>query len=116
METFHLKYRDTRPVLEVQLLNPDESIHDLTGVDAVYLHVWLPDDSKLMRTMTINPDPTTGIVSYTWLATDWTSTPGLAIGKHRMEYEVVDAVTGRLTFPNGSYDCLSILSDVGQGS
>jgi hypothetical protein len=142
MGIFYLKRRDTRTVLVAYLKNPDGSAHDLTGASAVHLHIRLSDGTRLIRPMVIDPTPTTGIVRYTWLATDWdaqtgtlvdgayptgglvvtpgTSGPGgfvIATGRneHRMEYEVVNG-TARLTFPNDGYDVLRITDDIGQGA
>ena len=139
MGVFYLKARDTRPILEVTLLQPDGSVYDLTGVTTVYLHILMNDGTELRRPMDINADPTTGKVSYTWVSGDWdVTTPtgsgtdanpytagGLFAGptpplttsdvEHKMEYEVVDSPL-RLTFPNDGYDTLRIVDDIGQGA
>jgi hypothetical protein len=122
---FHLKYRDTYPVLEVELLNPDGTVHDLGGAFSVTLHIRLSDGSAtLSRAMTIYDSPN-GIVRYAWQTTDWT-TGGLVVGpsvplapgvvEHRMEYEVVGPGSNRLTFPNYGYDTLRIITDFGQAT
>ena len=115
MARFYLKYRDTRPTIEVALTDPDGTAHDLTGADSVTLHIWLRGSSStvISRTMTINADPATGLVTYTWLATDW-DTGKLVLGTHRMEYEVKGPGTERLSFPNDTYDKLLIVTDLGQ--
>ena len=139
MAIFYLKARDTRPIIEVTLLQPDGSVYDLTGVSSVYLHILMNDQTELRRAMVIDVDPTTGKASYTWLSTDWGTssvvgsgtdndpytvgglfagpTPPLSTSdvEHRMEYEVVSGSL-RLTFPNDSYDTLRIVDDIGQGS
>lgn len=112
---FELKYRDTRPVLAVALLDPDGSAHDLTGASGVKLHIWLERGPALTRAMVLPGDLTTGVVTYTWLASDW-DTGNLALGTHRMEYEVIGAGTARLTMPNDGYDDLIVIADIGQGS
>ena len=114
MGTFYLKANDTRPVLEVTLLDPAGTAHDLTGATSVKLHIKLASGATLTKTMTVNVVPATGIVTYTWLAADWTSSPGLEAGMHRMEYEVIGPALARVTFPNDSYDTLAIVSDQGQ--
>ena len=120
VQQFKLKKRDTRPVLEVALKDPDGSAHDLSGADSVTLHIRLDDGTTISRAMDIDADPTTGIVTYTWQATDWTNDPGLYPGTHRMEYEVLGPSDARLTFPNGEdgsdpeYDELIITPDIGQ--
>jgi len=124
MAVFHLKLRDTRPVLRVNLLNPDGTPHDLTGVDAVHLHVLLTSGVLFSREMTIEGSPLLGEVGYSWVAADWSGSPALVASpslpppkgtlEHRMEYEVISG-TSRLTFPNNAYDILRVLADLGQG-
>lgn len=134
---FYLKFRDTRPILEVSLLNPDLSAFDLTGATGWKLHIRLSDGTtKLVRNLTVQGAATLGILRYTWIATDWNvaSTPdadssytigGLVLSptlpltagqlEHRMEYEIIGPASARQTFPNDGYDILRIVSDIGQG-
>lgn len=114
MGVFYLKQRDTRPVLEVILKNPDGSVHDLTGATVFKLHVLLATGGTVTRDMLVSGFPTDGKLRYTWLATDWTDPTPLVVGGHRMEYEVF-ATPSRLTFPNSGYDELRIVADIGQG-
>lgn len=113
MGVFILKYRDTQPVLQVTLKNPDALIHDLTGETVYKLHIKLQEGGTLSRDMTVVGAPTAGTLRYTWLATDWNA-GNLIVGTHRMEYEIVSA---RLTFPNkeSENDTLFISADIGQG-
>ena len=136
MGVFNLKYRDTQPVLEVALLNPDLSAVDLTG-STIKLHIRLADGAtRLIRDMVIQGDPLLGIVRYQWIATDWAAASGTTVDgayptggligptpivpsygrllEHRMEFEVING-TSRGTFPNDGYDTLTIITDVGQG-
>lgn len=145
MGVFTLKYRDTRPILEVELHDPPPlgaapgtvgPVHNLTGSTGWALFIWLADGTtKLKRTMVPDGNPLLGILRYTWVATDWDagSVPldgaftvgGLVVGpsiplalgarEHRMECEVVGPSPARLTFPNGGYDSLRIITDIGQG-
>ena len=113
MAVFHLKYRDTFPVLEAELLNPDDTAHDLTAATSVTLHVKLSATGEVFsRDMEIY-DIEGGIVRYAWDETDWTSGPALVVGRHLMEYEVLGP-NGRLSFPNGGNDILDIKEDLGQ--
>jgi hypothetical protein len=114
MARFYLKLRDTRPVLEVYLLDPDDTAHDLTSATDATLHIKLAGGTVLSKTMVIDGTPTTGIVRYTWLAADWDA-GGLVEGTHRMEYEV-QAGSSRLTFPNSGDDELIIRPDIGQAA
>lgn len=114
MADFYLKYRDTRPIIEVTLLDPDDAPYDLTNTDNVYLHIYLNNGTTVSKTMSINVDPTTGKASYTWQSTDWDA-GGLVKGRHRMEYEAVTGTT-RLTFPNDSYDTLNVKGDIADGA
>lgn len=114
MGRFYLKHQDTRPILEVTLLDPDETAHDLTGATDVKLHIILEDGTVLSRDMVIDSDPTTGIVRYTWQATDW-DTGNLVEGTHRMEYEALGPSAARLSVPNWRDDELVIVDDIGQG-
>ena len=43
MGEFKLKFRDTLPILEVELRNPDDTIHNLTGSGSWKLHIWRSD-------------------------------------------------------------------------
>lgn len=112
MATFYLKKRDTRPILEVALKNPDGTAYDLTGYTAT-LHVSKSDGTVVTRAMVVDAAPTTGIVRYTWVADDWVTAPAITTGVHRMEYEV-RAGLARLTFPNDGYDTLEVTEDLGQ--
>ena len=79
MGVFNLKYRDTQPVLEVALLNPDLSPADLTG-STIKLHIRLADGAtRLIRDMVIQGDPLLGIVRYQWIATDWDVASGTTV-------------------------------------
>ncbi len=126
MGTFYLKENDTRPALSVTLLDPDEVAYDLTGATTVYLNITLSDGTQLQKEMTVDDDPTTGIVTYDWLTADWDS-GGLVVSppiplpsrtnEHKMEYEVVGPTAARLTFPNSELgDILRITSELGQGA
>jgi len=135
---FNLKYRDTRPVLEVALKNPDLTVHDLTGSSAWKLHIRLEDGARLVRDMVPDGNLALGMLRYTWIAGDWNvgssldtdgsyQVGGLEAGpaipivagtrEHQMEFEVVGPAGARLTFPNGlpGYDTLRIITDIGQG-
>lgn len=115
MGRFYLKHEDTRPILEVTLKDPDDTAHDLSGVTGVKLHIYLEDGSAVVsRDMVIDADPTTGIVRYTWLTTDWAADK-LVEGTHRMEYEVLGPSTARLSFPNWRDHKLIVSADLGQG-
>lgn len=128
---FFLKYRDTRPILEVALKNPDLTPHDLTGSTGWKLHIWLSDGTKLIRDMAKFGADVNGVLRYSWVATDWDAVSGggtvggLVVGskvpllpgkvEHRMEYEVIGPAGERLTFPNDGYDTLRVITDIGQG-
>jgi hypothetical protein len=115
--TFYLKRGDTRPVLEVQLKNPDGSVHDLTGSTAWRLHVYVAQTVVFTREMTKQGADTLGTLRYAWQPADWaelpTPAPADRIGL-AMEFEVEGGSGHRLTFPNGGFDTLQILGDVDQ--
>lgn len=121
-EIFFLKYRDTRPVLEVVLKNPDKSVFDLTGPYVVTLMIKLNNGTVLTRPMPIFGSPLNGTVRYTWVAADW-GAGKLILGPqppfkpsdvhHLMEYEAVLG-TAKLTFPNDDWDVLRIYEDIGE--
>jgi hypothetical protein len=115
--THYLKHRDTRPGLVATLYDADGSVYDLTGVDAVWLHVSI-QGVTFTRQMTVDASPTTGRVTYLWLATDWTSNPALEVGVHLIEYEVQGPGAVRATFPNrnqvGYQHALEVGADIGQ--
>lgn len=113
MGVFVLKNRDTQPVLDVTLKNPDLSVHNLTGETGFNLHIKLQAGAVLTRTMTMVGAASAGTLRYTWVAADW-NVGNLVVGTHRMEYEIASA---RLTFPNkeSENDTLFISEDIGQG-
>jgi hypothetical protein len=126
-QIFWLKFRDTTPILEVALKNPDGSAFNLTGATKQKLHIYRNDGSVVSRDMVTLAPATNGIQRYQWLDADWdtgnvagylTVGPSLPLKptsvEHKMEYEVVNA-SGRQTFPNDGYDVLRILADIGQG-
>lgn len=117
MAVFTLKVRDTRPILEVALKNPDGSAHDLTGTTAWKLHIQVSPTVIFTRDMAIEGPQADGILRYTWQAADWDVLPTW-VRKYQpkeleMEYEVFGGAEPRQTFPNGGYDILRILGDVG---
>jgi hypothetical protein len=116
MAIFSIKYRDTRPVLEVALKNPDGSAHDLTGTTAWKLHIRLSSSTVMTRDLVKQGLDTAGVLRYTWVSTDWNagslpSVPAHSVKEFPMEYEVL-AGTVRLTFPNDGYDTLQIRGDL----
>ena len=117
-------------------------VHNLTGASACHLLIYLSSGIKLIRDMEIVAPATLGVLRYAWIATDWAAASGtqvdgaypiggLVVGpgvvkaggfvlpagqvEHRMEYEVLGPGAARMTFPNGDYDVLRIVSDIGQG-
>lgn len=118
MSAFNLKARDTRPILEVALLNPDGSAHNLTGSTAWKLHIYTSDSGPtITRDMVKEGADAAGLLRYTWVAADWNAgnlpipaTP-YTTEQLYMEYEVI-AGTSRLTFPNDGYDLLVIRGDL----
>lgn len=117
MAVFTLKVRDTRPILEVVLRNPDGTVHDLTGTTDWKLHIRISPNLVITRTMVKQGADTLGTLRYTWLPTDWDAgnLPAYVRAyqpKHlEMEYEVISG-TDKLTFPNSGYDLLKIIGDV----
>ena len=119
MSTFYLKRGDTRPILQVQLRNPDGSIHDLTGSTDWRLHIALPDGGVFTRAMTKHGNDVDGTVRYVWQPSDWgpDALPPLAptaVCTYAMEYEVIEGLNG-LTFPNSTFDQLQVTGDVTEG-
>lgn len=123
MAIFSLKARDTRPILEVQLKNPDGSNHDLTGSTAWKLHIQVSPTVVLVRDLTKQGPDADGTLRYSWAATDWDpavstdpklptpSTPWETV-ELEMEYKVLGGASSRMTFPNDGYDKLQILGDL----
>jgi hypothetical protein len=117
MSTFILKKRDTLPVLEIVLLDDKDDVlsyHDLAGATAVWLHVRLPDGTIFTRAMVVDAVPTSGIVRYAFVTTDWTTVPALTAGTHPMECEVLVGASSRRSFPADGDDRIVIPSDIGQ--
>ncbi len=115
MSDVYLKKLDILPILEVALKTPTGAAVDLTAATGVKLHISLGGlDTVLTRNMTVFGSPTNGVVRYQWVTTDWNA-GALIIGSHRMEYEVLGAASARQTYPNGGYDTLIVLQDLGQG-
>jgi len=85
MGVFILKYRDTRPILQVTLHDPaDEDdppgtlgpVHDLAGSTSWKLHIRLSDGTRLIRDMNKEGLDSAGTLSYTWVAEDWGAESG----------------------------------------
>jgi len=118
---YSLKYRDTRPILEAALKNPDGTAFDLTGATSWKLQIKLADGSALSRDMVVQGTATAGVLRYTPIATDWNvssgggTVGGFVVGEHRIEFEVIGPSTARSTFPNTGYDVMRIVADIGQG-
>ena len=117
MNVFYLKRGDTRPILEVQLKNPDGTIHDLTGSTDWRLNIYVADHVMTRLMTKVDPD-TAGLLRYAWLTTDWGpgGLPALAPAKekqYRMEYEVLSG-GHRMTFPNDRFDYLQLTGDLDQ--
>lgn len=117
---FNLKRGDTFPVIEVELLNPDETVHDLTGSTAWVLRVALSDGTFFHRAMSIYGDPEDGLLRYAWQATDWDElivSPDWELGfegkHHRMDYQVLGSGAAA-TFPNRGFHVLQISPDIGE--
>ena len=113
---FRLKYRDTRPVLEVALKNPDGTPHDLTGTTDWKLHIRVSASLTLTRDLVKFGADADGVLRYTWVATDWDAGNLPTVTPHglkalSMEYEVLGG-TQRMTFPNADYDRLEIRGDL----
>lgn len=125
MAVFTLKRGDTLPVLEVELLNPDGTPHDLSGktvVLRIHLSTGKSYATKLERTMTVQ-DAEGGVARYAWQPSDWDEgnleagpLPPLNPGEveHRMEYEAISG-SGRISFPSDSFDTLRIFPDIDGG-
>lgn len=123
-----LKFRDSRPVLEVFLKNPDATAYDLTGATIWKLHVLKNDKTIFTRDMVVTGSAALGCLRYTWVAADWVEgtaggfliagpTLPLAVGaaEHQMEYEIIGPSTVRATFPNDGFDTLRVTPDIAQG-
>lgn len=116
MAVHRLKRNDTRPVIKAQLLNPDGTANDLAGATKVWLHVKITGAAAAFsREMTV-VDSDNGIVSYTVVSGDWSSTPALKVGEHECEYEVLGSSDARGTFPNNENDSLIITQDIADGA
>lgn len=114
-QTFYLKHRDTLPVLEVALKDPDDTAHNLTGALSATLHIKLEDGTAVPgKAMAFDSDRLTGIVRYIWQALDWAPSGELVAGVHTMEYEILGPADARMTFPNDDEDNLAIRVDLGQ--
>lgn len=120
MSTFYLKSRDTLPILQVVLRNPDGTVHDLASSTAWKLHVELPA-TVFTRDLVKQGADAAGTLRYVWVADDWDPAnlagflpaPSSALVEYPMEYEVIGGTTARLTFPNTGHDTLRIIRDIG---
>lgn len=130
MAVFPLKQGNTRPILRVQLMEPDpdnpgkQRPFDHAGATGYRLNIHLADGSKLSREMVPvgaapgGGQPDTRKLEYVWIPTDWDpvsgggTVGGLVLGpqlpltpgerEHLMDYDVLGAGGAVLvTFPNG---------------
>ena len=109
---FDLTFGDELPILEVQLLNPDGSVHDLTGSTAWQLRIKVgaTPTPLVTRDMFIQGDPTLGTLRYQWQVADDAVLPR---GSHRMRYRVSRGTLTQ-TFParTTEADCLLVSDDL----
>lgn len=105
MNTVNLKRNDTKGIFN-DVLTVDGVAVNLSGILFLYFILRKPEKSiKQIATVT---NAATGAVSYQPVAADVN-----ASGKYRQEWEVVFADSRPLTFPNGDYNEVNILSDLG---
>lgn len=91
---FPVKRGDTRPYLQVQILNPDGSPYDLTG-HVVTFRMGLPGQARKVDGGNVTiVQATAGIVEERWQAGDLDT-----IGEYRAEF-VID---GNDTYPKDGY-------------
>lgn len=103
----YVKSGDTKVVFSATL-NDDAGVYDLTGCTVRFL---LSRKSAVSVTpfsddATIE-DENGGVVSYT-VGGNFPTAPGV----YRLEWEVTDSSGDVLTFPNDSYELLTILEDL----
>ena len=114
--TVTLKQNDTRPIQDITLLQPDPD--DPTALIAVDLT--LASSAKILAstspasmpaftsTLALASDRTTGIVTWTPIASDTA-----VVGKLLAEIQVTFAGGGVETYPNDGYFEISIVADLG---
>lgn len=118
MSKFYLKDKDTRPILQVALKNPDGTAHNVNASDnEVWLHIKLKGTTTVLsRQMEIETPSGGNVVRYEPDESDWADPNPLVVGEHPMEYEVLGPAGARLTFPNAGHDTLVITDDLGQAA
>lgn len=111
-EKIVMKRNDLLPVLETRL-DRDGSPVDLTDAVEVRLLVKRSSTIKINQTMTWDVDQTVnggkrGIVTYAWQTGD-TDTAA----EYSVEYQVMWSGNRPETFPDGGYDVLQVVKDLG---
>lgn len=100
------KQHDLWPPLVATLTDDDGPI-DLTNADHVTVF-WRGTAGSGDGRCTVDGDPTTGIVTYQWIAGD-TDNPG----SYDVEYEIMWPSTRPETVPNSGYRSIVIEPDLG---
>lgn len=101
---FYIKVGNTGPDLQVELLDEDGDVIDITGYSTIKFSMrnkrtgTTVIDGVAAVEVTVNP----GVIKYEWVAAD-TATPG----EYEGEFEVVLGSTQKISFPNKGF--ISIL-------
>lgn len=90
-----MKAGDTKPPLQVQILNPDGSPRDITA-DVVLFNMGLPGQTRKVNGEPVfKMAPTQGVCEYRWGANDL-NVPGV-------EYRATFVINGTDTYPKEGY-------------
>lgn len=114
MADFNIKRGDTSPAIESELQDTDGNAVNLTGATVRFLMKERGGDLTVDGEADLAADPTTGVVSYSWVAAVG-ETPGDTdvAGEYDAEWEVTFSDGTVQTFPNSTYLSVSVKKDLG---
>ncbi len=113
--TWYIKRGDTWPVLTASLTDATTGAAiDLTSVTAVKLLLRLAGTTTpyLEKTGAISSPASGGVVTYTFVAGDWTGSSALAPGTYEAEWQLTYTGGGIRTAPTEAYFHIEIYDDI----
>jgi len=108
MGDFYIKQNDSRPYLDAQLFNADNTVIDLTGCTVRFIMAPTSGGSVKVNGLCAITDAMNGKVRYYWQTGDTD-----AFGDYKAEFEVTFPDGSRQTIPNDGYIIVSVTKDLG---
>lgn len=108
MADFTIKQNDTRPYLDAQLLNTDNTPINLTGCAVRLFMVSISGGQVKVDGVCAITDAINGKVRYYWQVGDTAD-----YGDYKAEFEITFSDGSKQTIPNDGYLIISIIREIG---